>query len=93
MTSLVRTGIEEISLDEACTVDELEELEQFPDPRIVLSSEYHLIDIHDDKRIMNGMKLKMDYEFEKVIFCKENKPLAAYERREDGLYHCLRGFF
>ncbi|MBR4162813.1 MAG: tRNA pseudouridine(55) synthase TruB [Solobacterium sp.] len=93
MTSLVRTAIENVSLDMACNIDALEELHEFVDPLKVLSSEYHLVDITEDKRIMNGMKIKQNYGYDKIIFCKEGKPLAAYERRDDGLYHCLRGFF
>jgi len=93
MTSLVRTAIENVSLDMACNIDALEELQEFVNPLKVLSSEYHLVDITEDKRIMNGMKIKQNYGYDKIIFCKEGKPLAAYERRDDGLYHCLRGFF
>ncbi len=93
MTSLVRTAIESVTLDMACNIDALEELHEFVNPLTVLSDEYHLIDVTEARQIMNGMKIKKDYGYEKVIFCKEGKPLAAYERRIDGLYHCLRGFF
>ena len=63
------------------------------DPFEVLSPEYEVVESNDLKRISNGMRIRMDGHSDKVIFAHDGKILAAYEKRNDGLYHCQRGLF
>ena len=91
MTSLVRNGIEHLSLDQACTLEELNENIRTADPLSVISKEYEIVETDDLKRICSGMKVRLSSHSGKVIFVHDGSILAAYEKREDGLYHCLRG--
>lgn len=91
MTSLVRNGIEHLSLDQACTLEELNENIRTADPLSVISKEYEIVETDDLKRICSGMKVRLSSHSGKVIFVHDGNILAAYEKREDGLYHCLRG--
>lgn len=91
MTSLVRNGIEHLFLDQACTLEELAENIITVDPLSVISEEYEIVETNDLKRIGSGMKIRLSGCSDKVILVHEGNILAAYEKREDGLYHCLRG--
>ncbi len=91
MTSLVRNGIENLSLEQACTLEDLAENIRTADPLSVISEEYEIVETDDLKRICSGMKVRLNNHSSKVIFVHEREILAAYEKREDGLYHCLRG--
>lgn len=93
MTSLKRTAIEHLTLKQACTLEELSEEIRCTDPFEVLSPEYEVVESNDLKRIGNGMRIRMDGHSDKVIFAHDGKILAAYEKRNDGLYHCQRGLF
>ena len=93
MTSLVRTGIDGLTLSNACTFEQLEEGKGTLEPLQVISSEFPVLETEEEKRIRNGMTLKLDCADDRVMLVKEQKPLAVYEKREDGLYHCLRGLF
>lgn len=93
MTSLIRNGIEDVSLDEAVTLEDLREKITVTDPMRVLSPAYEITEAADVKYIMNGRSLKLDGHGSHVIFTADGEILAAYEKRNDGLYHCQRGLY
>ena len=93
MTSLVRTGIDGLTLANSCTFDQLEEGAGSLDPLQVISSDLRVLEAEDEKRIRNGMTLKLNCTDDRVVLIKDRVPLAVYEKREDGIYHCLRGLF
>ncbi len=97
MSKLERVGIEHLSLDDAVTLEELEELKEdanFLEPLKVLDPIYPQVEIYNYQRILNGKIMKLDNHNEPiVIFKNDKKVLAAYELKEDGVYHCLRGLF
>lgn len=93
MTSLVRTGIENLSLSEAAGFTELEEGKGFADPIQVIDPKWQIVECHQVKDILNGKRIVLKDVRDHVILVNAGKILAAYERNEDGLYHCVRGLF
>lgn len=93
MTSLVRTGIEHLSLQDACIFEDLENGKGLISPLQVVNPEYKLVEVDQVDDIKNGKRIKLQNEPSQVIFVKENELLAAYALKKDGLYHCLRGLF
>lgn len=93
MTSLVRTGIDGLTLSMAATFESLEANEGFLDPLAVIAPEYEIVEAEDEKRIRNGMTIRIEHAADQVILVKDRTILAAYEKRADGFYHCLRGLF
>ena len=94
MTALVRTGIGNVTLDQACTLEQLAE-GYIPegDPKMILDPKYPLVETDRTDLIYTGRAIKMPECGEQVIFTHEGEILAAYGLQEDGLYHCLRGLF
>ena len=54
---------------------------------------FELIELTDEKKVSSGMKVRMSGHGPKIMFVKDGQPYAAYEKQEDGLYHCLRGLW
>ncbi len=93
MTSLVRSGIEGVKLEDASTLEQLEEAITPIDPLKVISPEFEIVEYQDETRIRNGRHIQLSGHRDQVILVHEGEILAAYEKREDGIYHCLRGLF
>lgn len=93
MTSLVRSGIEHLSLADAADLSELESGKGLLSPLQVIDPVYEVIEAADDRKVRNGMKIRLSEKKDQVMFVHEGELLAAYEKRDDGLYHCLRGLF
>ena len=91
MTSLVRTGIESVSLSEACTLEELESNPSFVPVERVLDPSIPREEAPDYDSVIHGRTIRMDCEAPLVLFEHEGVVLAAYAKRDDGLYHCQRG--
>ena len=94
MSALVRTGIEQLSLEEAVSLDALS-LDHLPafDIARILDPELPLVEVQDPLPVYRGMTVALPRDDEIVILCYNKQILAAYERRDDGLYHCRRGLF
>ena len=91
MTSLVRTGIETISLSEACTLEQLQTRPAFVPAERVLDPSIPRMEAPDYDAIIHGRSISMDCDAPLVLFEKEGQVLAAYTKREDDRYHCQRG--
>lgn len=93
MSSLVRTKIEHLSLEDACTFEDLESGKAFLSPIQVIDPTYKIVETDRVTDIKNGKRIKLDITDSQVIFTSNGELLAAYALQEDGLYHCLRGLF
>ncbi|MCR4951859.1 MAG: tRNA pseudouridine(55) synthase TruB [Solobacterium sp.] len=91
MSSLVRTGIEHITLADSCTFEDLENGRGLADPAVVLDRSFDFLETDDPAAVRNGRKLKIDHPNPHLFLTENGLILAAYERQEDGLYHCMRG--
>ncbi len=93
MTSLVRTGIEGLTLEDAATFEDLEKGEGLIDPMKVIDPEWQIREMTEieEKLILNGRRLKLRNAADRIIAVREGRILAAYEKKEDGQYHCARG--
>ncbi len=93
MSSLVRTKIEHLSLEDACSFEDLESGVSFLSPIQVIDPTYKIVETDRVVDIKNGKRIKLDIRDPQVIFTSNGELLAAYALQEDGLYHCLRGLF
>lgn len=91
MTSLVREGIENLHLKDACSFEDVENGNCFISPLKVLDPAWKTVETDDLFSVQNGKKVRLEEENDHVILTHEGVILAAYERREDGYYHCIRG--
>ena len=93
MTSLVRCGIEGLSLQDAADFEDLENGRGFIDPLKVIDPAWQIREMteKEEELIRNGRKLKLDHASDKIIAVRSGRILAAYEKKEDGVYHCTRG--
>ena len=91
MASLVRTGIEQVSLDDACTIEELETGPAFVSPAVILDPSFPLLEAPDPDAVIHGRSIALESDSPVVILTGDDQILAAYERREDGRYYCQRG--
>lgn len=92
MTALVRTGIENISIEEAQTFEQLKDSPVFLDPKRVIDKEWKFVEAGVYERyVLSGRHVTLHSNAPKVIFTKGDMMLAAYTKGEDGLYHCQRG--
>lgn len=91
MSSLVRTGIETVSLEQACTLEQLENAPAFVSPRVILDPSFPIVEAPDPDAIVHGRSVTLEHEADIVIFETDGELLAAYQKRDDGRYHCQRG--
>ena len=92
MTSLKRIAIENITINDAIALNDLNEGSIIIDPTKIISKEWELVDgsnYYDD--IIHGRIFKADKLPKQIIFGQNDIILAAYELRSDGYYHCVRG--
>lgn len=95
MTSLVRTGIEKLSLKNACTIEEMKQgKESVLEPLSILDPSWKIIECKMPEMVMQGKRVYLHEESaDKVIFVKDHELLAAYEKIENDIYQCKRGLF
>ncbi len=93
MTSLVRYGIDKLSLSDACTLEELKAgKESFLSPLKVIDPSWKLVACRMPEMVKSGRHVYLKNETsDKVIFVKDGQLLAAYRKEEDDMYHCVRG--
>lgn len=90
MSSLVRTGIENISLDDACTLTELaDHVPEIP-PERVINPSIQRLQTDAMKEIKDGKDIEIPNAKEQVLLMKEQQILAIYRRAEGCRYHCER---
>ena len=94
MTSLVRTGIEDIKLEDAYTLEQIESGDfQEVDIKRILDRNIPLVEIDNPEDIYNGKSIYLQNDEELVILLYNGNVLAAYEKGEDNYYHSKRGLF
>ena len=94
MTSLVRTGIEHVSLQQAITLEELKSGKEIEvSPFDILESKYVPFEVKEVDDVKNGKRLKLDSNEPYLLLIHEKEILAIYEKQDDLLYHCVRGLF
>ncbi|MCH4222518.1 MAG: tRNA pseudouridine(55) synthase TruB [Solobacterium sp.] len=91
MTSLVRTGIEGISLKDACNLDELSVEMEKTDIRAVIDPKYPQIEADDKDAVIHGRNVRLEIEQDEVMLMDRDRILAVYQRVKDDIFHCERG--
>ncbi len=92
MTSLVRSGIEHLCLEDAVEIESVNE-ERCIDPLKVFDPKWKVIETEQVEDVKNGKAIHLNCSDEKVILVHKKEILAAYELKNDKLYHCVRGLF
>ncbi len=92
MTALVRSGIEDLCLEDAVAIEDVNE-DRCIDPLKVFDPKWKIIEIEQVEDVKNGKAIQLNVLDEKVILVHEKEILAAYELKNDKLYHCVRGLF
>lgn len=97
LTKLVRTKINDLTLDKALKIGEVTLDSPFIKSTALLSHfEKHVFKDEMAKKVMDGMSLYINEAKDDRILIVDvlDNPLAVYERRNDrGLYKCLRGLW
>ena len=91
MSGLTRTGIEHLSLSEACLLEELETKPAFVPVEHVLDPSIPQCETEDYDAVIHGRSIELPCDAPLVLMMKDGNALAAYALRQDGRYHCQRG--
>ena len=91
MSALQRTGIESLSLAEATELSRLEEEVVTVPPERVIDPSIPRVETSDYESVIHGRTIELSLDVPLVLMEKDGQILAAYTKREDGLYHCQRG--
>ena len=91
MTSLVRTGIEDVKLSSACTLEQLETSPAFVPVETVLDPSIPFVETPDPDAVIHGRKIILEHDAPLVLLGHQGRVIAAYAKQEDGMYHCQRG--
>ncbi|MDY5251322.1 MAG: tRNA pseudouridine(55) synthase TruB [Erysipelotrichaceae bacterium] len=95
MSALRRTKIQDIKIDQACSLTNC--LDHLQDIKIkdILNTNYEKIEVTPQQisDIKNGKRMKLAANTDIVILCFADQILAAYERVENDIYKSKRGLF
>ena len=92
MTALVRNQSGHFTIDQAVTLEELEENNR---PVIPLEEVFSFYDsmVVDERIVMTGQKIKSDINHNVAVYSKEGQLLAIYGPDGKGSLKSLRGLF
>lgn len=93
MTSLVRTGIEDITLQEAVDLSEMGSEKGMVSPMRILNPDWKVVETDQVADIRNGKRIELECQEENVILVHQNQILAAYRKEKGKMYRCVRGLF
>lgn len=93
LTMLTRTKVGKFDLSQAKTIEEVSQTDIIN----ICDSLDHMIKVVVDEKnefkVKNGVKMKFSSGNIILVVNKNNQALAIYQKKEDGLYHCLRGLW
>ena len=93
MSSLIRTRIGNFTLDDCYQLDEVDV------DTVQLHSIYEalsylpMIEIENERDVMNGKKLRLDTKEDRVLMVKDKEALAIYQRHHQNIFSCERGLW
>lgn len=94
LNNLVRTKLGFIDLKQCNSLEEcLSGNFNTYDSYNILERIFESYEIDDYKKVLNGQKLFLDIDSDKVLICHKKKALAIYQRVEKNLFKCQRGLF
>lgn len=94
MVSLRRIEVDGISVADAITLEEMKQGKTSPiDPIQIFDSSYKIVEIEESLPIYQGKAISLEESAPQILLVSKGEILAIYEKRDDGLYHCVRGLF
>ena len=93
MSSLRRTSIANINVEQAYTLDDIESGNfELLDPKTILD-EYKFINYDKLDDVYNGRDIYLDIKEDNVFIENNGELLALYQRQDDDRFHCVRGLW
>lgn len=93
MSSLRRTSIANINVEQAYTLDDIESGNfELLDPKTILD-EYKFINYDKLEDVYNGRDIYLDIKEDNVFIESNDELLALYQRQDDDRFHCVRGLW
>ena len=93
MSSLRRTSIANINVEQAYTLDDIESGNfELLDPKTILD-EYKFINYDKLDDVYNGRDIYLDTKEDNVFIENNGELLALYQRQDDDRFHCVRGLW
>ena len=91
LSDLKRTRIDDFKLEDAYTLEEINE-GRFNSLDIydVLSKYYYVYEVANESDVLNGKALKLELNEDTILCVKDKKALAIY-KKENNVYRCVRG--
>ena len=93
MTALTRTKIDIFDVNDAYSLENLEQGNYSFMTTYQVLHRYPYYEMNDLADVYNGKRLELDTTYNFVFITHEEKIIAAYEREEDGYFHCKRGLW
>ncbi len=93
MQDLVRTQSGPFTLDDSFSLEQISNNDYILHPIEQGLTEYKSVVMDNEQEILQGKKLRLDYNERIVIINKNNKALAIYEPCGDGLMRSVRGLW
>lgn len=92
MTSLVRSKIGSVSLEEAILIDDVNE-SSLHSINEILNNSYPHVEIKNFEDVKQGKRIRLNSSEPLVLLTYQGEILAAYEKVEDFIYKCKRGLW
>jgi len=91
MKSLVRTSIDDYRLDQASSLEDIENGHFSLYTAYDVLTKYPYIEMEDVSDVVNGKPIKLNCEHDLVMITHSNEVVAAYQRDKDDIFTCRRG--
>ena len=93
LTMLTRMKVGSFELKNAVKLEEVEEKDFISISKALSHMETLTLNERDEVKVRNGVKMKFTAGDLLYLQNKKNEPLAIYQKKDDGFYHCLRGLW
>lgn len=93
LNELCRTEIADFTLDQAYTLEQIEEGNFTLLTTYDVMNFYPYYEMEDITDVLNGKTIRLNTKEETVIITHENEVIAVYEKLPNNYYHCKRGLW
>ncbi len=91
MKSLVRTSIDNYRLEQASSLEDIQNGRFTVYTAYDVLNQYPYIEMEDIRDVLNGKAIKLNCEQDLVMITHGNEVVAAYQRDKDDIFTCRRG--
>lgn len=91
LISLRRTAVGHFKIEDSVTCDKATIDDVIPAKTALSFMPSYILKSNQVFKAINGAKLAIESDEEKLLIFNEGEPIAVYQRESDGVYSCLRG--